>query len=335
VLAIAGAVLFPRLLGVGGGDTAPQDVGDSPDGGSAPLEAIAVPTNGSAQIADPDNTGTQGNLQGNYQNGGLAATDGEWFYYRSNDNMSLYRMRLDGSEKTKLNDRQSGNIGVYDGYVYYYTGGKSSGIWRMKCDGSQDTNIYIGSIEDMCIVDGRIYFKNSLDSLKLYSIALDGTDIRCEGDIDGLYYLTLWNDKMYWANDEDGRHLYRANLDGSEAEKLTTSHVDSVTVVDGWIFYNDLDDHNMHLLNAETLEDHKVAVMGLYDPVISPYGFVGESSHDSLYLYRSELGVSGGNVLTDFEVDNISVVEGYIFFTNKDDGNVYMMDIYGDNLVQL
>ena len=335
VLAIAGAVLFPRLLGGGGGDTAPQDAGDSPDGGSAPLEAIAVPTNGSAQIADPDNTGTQGNLQGNYQNGGLAATDGEWFYYRSNDNMSLYRMRLDGSEKTKLNDRQSGNIGVYDGYVYYYTGGKSSGIWRMKCDGSQDTNIYIGSIEDMCIVDGRIYFKNSLDGLKLYSMALDGTDIRCEGDLTQLYYLTFWDGRMYWSNDDDGGCLYRANYDGSEMTKLTENAVDSVTVADGMIMYNNLGDYNLHLLDTETLEDYKVVFEGIYEPVISSWGIIGKSSSNSLHLCRMQLGSQAINVLTDFKVKSVSVAEGYIFFVNEETGMACMMDIYGENLIEL
>lgn len=356
VLAIVGVIFLPKLIGgsgnagTGGQDTqavepsgsgtetSPEPEPEPDEGGAAstPIESIAIPTNGSAEIADPANTGAQGNYQGNYQNGAIAASDGEWFYFCSGG--AMYKMRLDGSERTQLTDVDCCSIGVIDGYIYYAaigSTGRPENINRMTTEGTRNTTLYSGIFQDMMIVDGRIYFKNSLDSLKLYSIALDGTDMRCEGDIDGLYYLTLWNGKMYWANDEDGRHLYRANLDGSEAEKLTTSHVDSVTVVDGWIFYNDLDDHNMHLLNAETLEDHKVAVMGLYDPVISPYGFVGESSHDSLYLYRSELGVSGGNVLTDFEVDNISVVEGYIFFTNKDDGNVYMMDIYGDNLVQL
>lgn len=334
VLAIAAVIILPRLGG-GAGEGSGGETPASDGGEPTAIEAIAVPANGSAQIADPANTGAQGNLQGNYQNGALAASDGEWFYYRSNDNMSLYRMRLDGSDREKLNDQQSAYIGVLDGYVYYYTAGKSSGIWRMKCDGTGNTTIYTGTIEDMCIVDGRIFFKNSLDGLKLYSMALDGTDIRCEGDLTELYYLTFWDGKMYWSNDSDGGSLYRANYDGSEMTKLTESAVDSITVADGVLMYNDLGDYHLHMLDTATLEDYDVVFEGIYEPVISSWGIVGKSSSNSLHLCHMKLGSQAVNVLTDYGVKNPSVVEGYIFFINEDDGNIYMMDIYGENLAQL
>lgn len=346
-LVIAGAVLIPRFTGGGSQQGGEPSGGDEPisetaDGGEAEqgdgvIETIAVPANGSVEIANPDNTGTQGNLLGNYQNDAYAASDGEWFYYRGSDGC-LYKMRLDGSEKTQLSDKSCSSIGVIDGYVYYCTRGSTGyveNICRMKTDGTQNTTIYSGMLEDMMIVDGRIYFENSMDELKLYSVALDGTGARCEGDVTGLYYLTLWDGKMYWANDEDGRCLYRANYDGSEATKLTKNAVDSITVSDGWILYNDLGDYGLHLLNVETLEDRQIIFMGLYDPVISSYGLVGQTSLEQLHLFRAELGAAGGSVLTDYMADDISVCEGYIFFTNEDDGNVYMMDIYGDTVVKL
>ena len=330
VAAVVGAVAFlgPRM---GGGGAGGDGTGVASSGGSTTLETIAVPANGNAQLSDPDNSGAQGNLQCNYQNGAIAASDGEWFYYRSNDGMSLYKMRLDGSEKTKLNEQQSSYIGVIDGYVYYYVGGKSSGIWRMKTDGSQQTNLYVGTLEDMCIVDGRIFFKNSLDGLKLYSVALDGTDLRKEGDLEQLYYLTFWGGKMYWSNDDDGGCLYRANYDGSEATKLTESGVDTIMATDGYIYYNDLGDYHSYLMNAETLEKHEVLFDGFYGATISSYGLIGGSSSYSLHLYRNELGSKAENVVVDVKAKNGTVVEGYGFYTSEDDNQVYMVDIYGEN----
>ena len=302
-----------------------------------PLETIAVPTNGSAQIGDPSNTGTQGNYQGNWQSGGIAASDGEWFFYRASDGC-LWKMRLDGSEKTQLNDTETMYIGVLDGYVYYCTVGTSGlaeNVCRMGIDDGKVTTLYSGILQYMSIVDGRIYFKNCIENLKLYSMSIDGTDLRCEGETTDLYCLTFWGGRMYWQNDNDGGCLYSANYDGSDATKLTEGGVESVTGADGWILYDSRDDHYMHLLNVETLEDHKLSVLGLYDAVISPYGIVGESSADNLQLYRMELGAAAGEVLTSYKVDNVCVCEGYVFFTNRDDGNVYMMDIYGENLTQL
>ena len=306
-------------------------------GSDAPLETIAVPTNGSAQIEDPSNTGTQGNYQGNYQSGGIAASDGEWFYYRASDGC-LWKMRLDGSEKTQLNDVETTYIGVIDGNIYYCVVGSTGlaeSICRMGVDGGKVTTLYSGILQYMSIVDGRIYFKNCTDGLKLYSIGIDGTDLRCEGETVDLYCLTFWGGRMYWQNDGDGGCLYSANYDGSDAAKLTEDPVDFVTAADGWILYNSRGDHYLHLLNVETLEDHKVGSFGIYDGVISPYGIVGESSADSLHLYRMELGAAAGELLTNYQVDEISVCEGYIFFVNEEDGNVYMMDIYGDNLTKL
>lgn len=332
-LAVAIAVLVG--LGVLVGSGLMGGAGESGSGAAASsggtLETIATPANGSAQLNNPENTGAQGNLQCNYQNGGYAATDGEWFYYRSNDKMSLYKMRLDGSEKTKLNDQQSSYIGVIDGYVYYYASGSNSGIWRMKTDGSQQTSLYAGTLEDMCIVDGRIFFKNSLDGLKLYSMELNGTDVRCEGDLDHLYYLTFWDGKMYWANQDDNGCLYRANYDGSELTKLTVSGVDTVRVADGWIFYNDLGDYHCYLMNAETLETYEVLFDGIYGTTISPWGIIGGSSSNNLKLYRNDLGSKAMNPVLDLQAENVSVVEGYLFYYNEDDRQVYMVDVYGEN----
>ena len=341
VLALACAILLPRLIG-GSGRTdsdVPETAAEAPEEGEAsgPIESIAIPTSGSAQIEDPANTGTQGNFQGNYQNDAFAASDGEWFYFRGSDGC-LYRMRLDGSERTQLSDERCSSIGVIDGYIYYSTVGSSGyveNICRMRTDGSERTTLYNGMFEDMAIVDGRIYFKNSLDGLKLYSMELDGTDVHREGDLDHLYYLAFWDGKMYWSNQDDGGTLYRANYDGSEATRLTENAVDTIRIADGWVFYNDLGDYHCYLLDAETLEDRTLIMMGIYDPVVSPYGIVGMSSLESLHLFRSELGAAGGTVLTDYKIDDISVVEGFIFFTNEDDGNVYMMDIYGGNLMKL
>lgn len=333
VLLVGGAVLLPRYLS----SRSSGDGAEATDAlsGSAELAAVAVPAVGSADIQNPDDTGTLGNLQGNYQNGAIAASDGEWFYYSTGE--GLYRMRLDGSEKTQLTDVACSYLGVIDGFVYYYASPSpgSEGIHRMGTDGSQDTVIYTGMLEDMRIVDERIYFKNSLDGLKLYSVAIGGGDVRCEGDTESLYYLTIWDGLMYWANDEDGRCLYRANLDGSEATKLTSSAVDSITVADGWIMYNDLGDYHLHMLEASTLEDHKLGLSGVYDPVISPYGIVGQDPTNSLKLCRTDLGGSAVNSVADVRADDICVCEGYVFFTNEDDGNVYMVDVYGENLTQL
>lgn len=158
----------------------------------------------------------------------------------------------------------------------------------MHSQDPDNTDLYIGTLEDMCIVDGRIYFKNSLDNLKLYSMDLTGKDIRYEGDLTEPYYLTFWNGKMYWSND-DGGCLYRANYDGSEMAKPTGDAVDSITVSDGWIMYNNLGDYHLHMMDAETLADHSVMLEGIYDPTISPWDIIGRKWPEPVPLRARQL----------------------------------------------
>ena len=316
------------------GASASSDAGEATVA-SVGLPKIDVPPNGDTRIKDPENTGTQGNLQGNYQNGGYAASDGEWIYYRSNDGFSLYKMRVDGTEQTKLNDQASSYIGVLDDYVYFYTSPEGqntidgAGIWRMGTDGSRATCIYSGAIEDMFIYKDRIYFKNSLDELKLYSMTLTGADVRKENDLTELYNLAIWDDKIYWCVYNVGMH--RANLDGSDVTVITDSEADYMTPADGWIMYNDFGDNWVHLMNAETQETFQIMNDAIDNPVISAYGLVGKSATSDLALVHSDLGSAGSTVLLREKTDGISVAEGYIFYYDKTAKEMRVMDIYGEN----
>lgn len=279
-----------------------------------------------ASIQDPTNSGSEGNLQCNYLNGGIAATDGSWIYYQSNDLQSVYRMRLDGSDKTKLNDQASSGIGVIDGKVYYRT---SSGIYRMDSDGGNQTNLFLGTTEDMNIVDGRIYFKSSDDALRLYSMTLDGTDIRRENMLTDTYFLNIWEGRIYWANNGDARRLYSANLDGSDATVLTTSTAETIRVTDGWLLYYDMNAYEERIINLETNESYKAHPNGFYTTTISEHGIIGQMFPDS-HLCRAQLGSSGANELVDGEANNICVVKDYVFYRGSDH-QVHMVGIDGTN----
>ena len=131
-LAFGGVIMLPKILSGGTG---------------ARLAPIAVPDSAGSLIADPSDTGTQGNYQGNYQNSAYAASDGEYFYFRGSD-AGLYKMGLDGSGRTQLSDTPCCSIGVIDGYIYYCTtdaNGYAQNICRMKTDGSEPTTLYSGA----------------------------------------------------------------------------------------------------------------------------------------------------------------------------------------------
>ena len=111
---------------------------------------------------DVTETYTQGNSQGNLQNGGYLATDGEYYYYRSNDRQRLYRMKADGSGAEMLADEPASCISVYEGYVYYNSNGVNPSIRRIKTEGGEAVTLHFGPTEDVRIVRDRIYYQDSL-----------------------------------------------------------------------------------------------------------------------------------------------------------------------------
>jgi len=144
-----------------------------------------------------------GNLMGNINSGGLCDADGEWLYCNMFD--KLYKMRLDGTEKTKLTDENAMYINACDGWVYFYdNAGYDEGgdIYRIKTDGTNKQRIVNLEEYESCnllwVSDGKVY----------YDIA------------SGLKYGAL----------------NRMNLDGSQKEEIAGHSIEDLYISDGWVY---------------------------------------------------------------------------------------------------
>ena len=68
----------------------------------------------------------------NYANG--------WIYYKnSNDNLALYKSKIDGSELTKLSSDKPSNIYIYNDVVYYI--GKDYQVHKISIDGGESSMV--------------------------------------------------------------------------------------------------------------------------------------------------------------------------------------------------
>ncbi len=121
-----------------------------------------------------------GNTGGNIANCGVIAKQGDWIYYCNfNDNRKLYKIKTDGTEKTKLNDDHSTYINVSGDWVYY-TSSSSAGtyggkIYKIKIDGSGKTKLSDDEAGYVNVSGDWIYYSNYDDMDKLYKIKTDGT----------------------------------------------------------------------------------------------------------------------------------------------------------------
>jgi hypothetical protein len=104
-----------------------------------------------------------GNTPGNITNGGIACQKGDWIYYTNySDGYKLYRIRTDGSDRTKLNDDGSSCINVVGDWVYYNNGNDHK-LYKIRTDGSDRTKLNDDDSIYINVVGDWVYYNNESD----------------------------------------------------------------------------------------------------------------------------------------------------------------------------
>jgi len=119
----------------------------------------------------------RGNSVGNIVSGGIVAQQGEWIYYCTySDGRKLYKIRTDGTGRTKLNEDKSFFINVVGDWIYYCNSSDDDKLYKIRTDGTRKTKLNEDRSWSINVVGEWIYYQNSFDGDKLYKIRTDGTD---------------------------------------------------------------------------------------------------------------------------------------------------------------
>lgn len=88
--------------------------------------------------------------------------DKDWIYYRNNsDNGKLYKIKIDGSGRTCLNQDDSSSVNVAEGWIYYRNNSDESSLYKIRTDGSDKTKMNDVATNAICYVDDKIYCYNA------------------------------------------------------------------------------------------------------------------------------------------------------------------------------
>lgn len=162
------------------------------------------------------------NTPGNIADGGRVLKLGDWVYY-SFDGKGFYRMKEDGSQKTKLFDGYVYNIGTYEDKIYctivnYET--KEAGFYRINPDGTNKIKISENVMDCVNIFDGWIYYISPEDSHKPYKMRIDGSEKQRMNDYP-MSYINVTKDWIYFQNHIDRNCIYKMKLDGTGITKIS------------------------------------------------------------------------------------------------------------------
>ncbi len=223
----------------------------------------------------------------------------DWIYYSNNEgqglaaaeiidpsrNYHIYKIRTDGTGRTKLNSDLSLTLQVVDGWIYYSNYSDSRKLYKIRTDGSDRTKLNDDITLFINVEEDWIYYSNENDNQKVYKVGIDGKSrTRINEHVPTCHYLNIIDDWIYLSVVSHGGKISRMRTDGSDGGEVGS-------------------DLNAHYLNA--------AGNHIY--------YIHSGSDGALYRINKD-----GGSKTQISSDNawlINIVGEWIYYSNRDDNN--------------
>ncbi|UNC91112.1 DUF5050 domain-containing protein [Candidatus Contubernalis alkaliaceticus] len=281
----------------------------------------------------------RGNTTGNISNYGLAALQGNWVYFSNEgDGGKLYRMNLDGSDLTRLNEDNSKYINVVGSWVYYANVDDDYKVYKIKTDGSGLTRLNDDYSRSINVVGEWVYYieygdYDGYEATRIYKMKTDGTERNRLNDRsacsmmvmeDWVYYTTYEHMLSYCGA------LYKVRIDGS-GDTAVNSDWGKTVIADGWAYYChfqdefrvykvNLDGSGRTRLNDDWSRSINVAGDWVYFIIGDPY--YGP-------IYRMKTDGSSRTQLNNDASDSINIIGDWLYYSNNLDNSLYRMKLDG------
>ncbi|MCL1866480.1 MAG: DUF5050 domain-containing protein [Oscillospiraceae bacterium] len=182
---------------------------------------------------------------------------GDWIYYNSVSDYKLYKIRTNGSDKTKLSDEEWLFVMEESGDWLYCRESSSggTGFSKMRKDGTEYTKFTDDDydlIEFIDVVDDWIYYYavryeyegaiTEYESNVLYKMRTDGTEVTELCDKTDRYIKAIIDDWVYYIKFtiSSGMNLHRMSLDGTNDTLLAEEILQDFLIDKDWIYYQQL-----------------------------------------------------------------------------------------------
>lgn len=255
-----------------------------------------------------------GNSQGNINSGGLASVKDGWVYYHNaHEGGRMYKIKTDGTLKSKICEDIPLNINIVGDWIYYTSLSDNSKIYKIRTDGTCRIRLNDDQSLNTTVIDNWIYYINLSDSRHLYKMATDGTYKEELAEYSSKY-VNILPDWVYYINSDDGNTVYRVKPDdSSQIQELTNICASGINVIGSSIYFiNARDKNSLYRISADCTNLTKLSNDLVYEIQIN---------YDWIYYSNG----SDGNKLYKIKTDGTERALVY-------DGNTYLLNIVGDEL---
>jgi hypothetical protein len=160
------------------------------------------------------------------------------YFSSQGDEGKLYKIELTTpSGCQKLCDDSVGFVNIIGDTIYYRNGSDGNSLYSIRTDGAERTKLGSDACDWVSVENGWIYFGTEIDGKAgLYRVKTDGTErtLLVPALTKYQYVSGEW---VYYVIKEDKGSLWRVPAGGGEPQRLTDGFVYSYTIADGRLYY--------------------------------------------------------------------------------------------------
>ena len=156
-------------------------------------------------------------------------------------NRQIYTMPSTGGMAVLVSEDVAENAVAWDNWIYYANGSDGYKPYRVKLDGTGRTKIANDETLFMSVAGDWLFYSNLSDGEKLYRVKTDGSQ-RIKLSEDRVGYLNIDQRFVYYTNTSHGNALFRIKPDGSERMKLMEGEAGAgpIGIAGGKLYYRGL-----------------------------------------------------------------------------------------------
>jgi hypothetical protein len=247
----------------------------------------------------------------------------EWVYFnKASDQGKLYRVKIDGSDETKVNDLRVYGLNENKGRLYFSDIDQLYRLRSSKLDGSDIKTMSYDMVSDLLFVEDWLYYLNHSDGGREYRIKgnnkekvsnvpkatlLSSSEFEemiagshNSNRLSGGYFTKLLNSIIFVAQSATMKGMYRIDLSNPEAppHQISIDHARNLNIWKDWIY------------------------------------FINESDYSG--IYRINADGSDMQIVLDQSVGNLLIYGNWMYFLNHlDNQRIYKAKVDGTQLTKL
>lgn len=185
-----------------------------------------------------------GNTAANVLSRGALVQQGEWLYYRRDDDGGkLYKRDVVTGSEQKLTEDCVGSINVNGDWIYYENYCNGHSLYKVKTDGTERTQVIADACEYLILEGAWLYYRNNSEGGRLYRIHTDGTE-RTKLCDDVVSNINVSDERVFYRTDDLETDLtVTCELNQGQREVISGEEQWAfLNIHDGYLYYQNVTD---------------------------------------------------------------------------------------------